>query len=46
MSSVQMKTNFTMETQNDFESGWLATLDTDLKITAKNRIEYKFYENQ
>ena len=35
---------FTMETQEDFPSGWLATLDTDLMVTENNRVEYNFYE--
>ena len=33
-----------METKEDFASGWLATLDTDLSVNENNTIEYKFYE--
>ena len=36
--------NFTMETSEDFPSGWLATLDTDLRIEENNTISYKYYE--
>ena len=35
---------FTMETGEDFQSGWLASLDTDLKMTNLNQVEYRFYE--
>ena len=36
--------NFTMETCEDFPSGWLPTLDTDLKVNENNIIQYNFYE--
>jgi hypothetical protein len=35
---------FTIETGEDFEDGWLPTLDTSLKVDAKNIIHYRFYE--
>ena len=34
----------TMETESDFENGWLPTLDTELKVTADNMVQYRFYE--
>ena len=33
-----------METKDDFENGWLPTLDTDLKVTPSNIIVYRFFE--
>ena len=35
---------FTMETGEDFASGWLPTLDTDLKVKEDNQVQYTFYE--
>jgi hypothetical protein len=35
---------FTMETESDFENGWLPTLDTELQVTADNMVLYRFYE--
>ena len=44
MEGLEAFLKFTMETKEDFSSGWLATLDTDLLVSENNRIEYKFYE--
>ena len=44
MGGLEDFLTFTMETQEDFPSGWLATLDTDLQVTEENRVEYKYYE--
>ena len=44
MNDLEKFLNFTIETQEDFQSGWLPTLDTDLRMTDSNRIEYKYYE--
>ena len=44
MQDIEKFLNFTMETCEDFTSGWLATLDTDLQISETNRVEYKYYE--
>ena len=44
MQDLEEFLNFTMETVEDFSSGWLATLDTDLQVTDKNKVTYKFYE--
>ena len=35
---------FTIESQEDFPTGWLPTLDTSLRVNGKNQIEFKFYE--
>ena len=44
MSGVEDFLRFTMETVDDFPTGWLATLDTDIMVTKENRVEYNFYE--
>ena len=44
MQDIEEFLNFTMETCDDFTSGWLATLDTDIRISEMNRIDYKYYE--
>ena len=44
MRDIEEFLNFTMETGEDFDSGWLATLDTDLQVNSGNRVEYKFYQ--
>ena len=35
---------FTVETCEDFEDGWLPTLDFKLRVTVNNIIEYSFFE--
>ena len=35
---------FTMETGEDFQSGWLATLGTDLRVLDNNTVQYTSYE--
>ena len=44
MGGLEDFLTFTMETQEDFPSVWLATLDTDLQVTEQNRVEYNYYE--
>ena len=44
MKGVEGCLRFTMECGEDFESGWLATLDTDLGVSEQNVVNYKFYE--
>ena len=44
MDDIEYFLNFTMETANDFPNGWLPTLDTELKVTKKNRVEYRAFE--
>jgi hypothetical protein len=36
--------SFTMETEEDFQDGWLPTLDMKLKVSDNNQILYTFYE--
>ena len=36
--------DFTVETGDEFEDGWLPTLDTSLRVSSKNIIEYKYFE--
>ena len=45
MQDLEDFLNFTMETSDDFPTGWLATLDTELRVTANNIVDYNFYEN-
>ena len=35
---------FTVETSDEFEDGWLPTLDMKLRITSRNTIQYSFFE--
>ena len=35
-----------MESEEDFEGGWLPTLDTSLKVGEDNTILFKFYEKE
>ena len=35
---------FTTETCEDYESGWLPTLDTSLQVDLNNHIKFKFFE--
>ena len=44
MMDIEDFLKFTVETGEDFVSGWLATLDTDIRVTEKNVVEYKYYE--
>ena len=45
MMGVEDFLKFTVETDEDPGfGGWLPTLDTSLKVTAENVIQYKFYE--
>jgi hypothetical protein len=45
MGGLEEYLTFTMETEDDFETGWLPTLDTEIKVTPRNKIEYSFFEN-
>ena len=44
MGGLEEYLTFTMETEEDFQNKWLASLDTELKISDKNIIMYRFYE--
>ena len=35
---------FTVETEEDFEDGWLPTLDIKLRVDEENQIQYTFFE--
>ena len=36
--------SFTFESCQDYEDGWLPTLDTILRVNMNNQVEYKYYE--
>ena len=36
--------SFTFESCQDYEDGWLPTLDTSLRVNMNNQVEYKYYE--
>ena len=44
MKGVEKYLSFTVESGEDFEGGWLPTLDTNLKVGSDNQIQFKFYE--
>ena len=44
MMGLENFLNFTMETHENFDSGWLPTLDTDIRVTEQNIVDYNFYE--
>ena len=35
---------FTTESGKDFEDGWLATLDTSLKVNKNNKVLFRYWE--
>ena len=37
---------FTMETGEEFQDGWLPTLDTSLRVNERNLVLYKFYQKE
>ena len=44
MGGIEDYLSFTTEIGGEFDDGWLPTLDTALRVTPENKIEYKFYE--
>ena len=46
MEGVEDYLTFTMESGEDFEGGWLPTLDTALKVGNNNQIQFRFYEKE
>ena len=46
MEGVENYLKFTGETGEDFEGGWLPTLDTNLKVTKENKVLFKMYEKE
>ena len=43
MGGLEDYLKFTMETEEEFEDGWLPTLDTELKVSTANIIMYQFF---
>ena len=44
MQGIIQCLSFTVETEEDFQDGWLPTLDFKLRVNNNNVIEYAFYE--
>ena len=44
MQEVQKYLKFTVESEEEYEGGWLPTLDLNLKVREGSSIWYKFYE--
>ena len=46
MNEVTQYLSFTTEVGEEFEGGWLPTLDTSLKVTENNKVAFKFFEKE
>ena len=46
MMGVEDYLNFTVESGEEFEGGWLPTLDVNLKVDKANTVQFKFYEKE
>ena len=46
MQGVESYLKFTMESGEDFQGGWLPTLDTTLRVEEDNSIMYRYYEKE
>ena len=44
MGTIEDFLKFTTETEEDFEDGWLPTLDMALKVSPENQILFKYWE--
>ena len=44
MNEVETFLKFTTESSEDFEDGWLATLDTSLKVDQYNQVLFRYWE--
>ena len=44
MEGMEDYLEFTVESGNEFEGGWLPTLDVNLKVIEGNQVQFKFYE--
>ena len=44
MQGIESYLSFTMESGEDFDEGWLPTLDTTLRVEEDNSIMYKYFE--
>ena len=42
MMGAESYLSFTVESGEDFEGGWLPTLDTNLKVNKANQVQFKF----
>ena len=45
MRGVMDYLEYTYERGDDFEDGWLPTLDVSLKVDQGNQIQFKYFEN-
>ena len=46
MQGIEAYLEFTMETCEDFEGGWLPTLDTSFRVNKANQVEFKHFEKE
>ena len=46
MNGIENYLEFTVESGEEFDGGWLPTLDTCLKVREDNIVEHKFYEKE
>ena len=46
LKNIESYLEFTTETGDDFEGGWLPTLDFSLRVNNDNQVDYKFYEKE
>ena len=46
MGGIETYLNFTVESGEEFERGWLPMLDVSLKVGEQNRIIWKFFEKE
>ena len=44
MGIIEPYLEFTTETEDDFQDGWLPTLDTAMRISEDNRVLFRFWE--
>ena len=44
MNEVESFLRFTTESSEDFEDGWLATLDTSLRVEPNNKVLFRYWE--
>ena len=45
-SGLESFLEFTVESGEEFDNGWLPTLDTSLKVGERNQILYRFFEKE
>ena len=46
LSGLESFLEFTVESGEEFDNGWLPTLDTSLKVGERNQILYRFFEKE